>query len=414
VLTADTAGDIAAWDIITCRCLGIFSRQELSSLQPPQSDRASTAARGREVKELLEMVRIMVEGEGITQAWASVDVRVGSLTVHLDEGRCFGAEIYCDDADLNTTAQVEIARINPGKVMLRNIFDKFVSSSVSQNALNTTVETPRGQRQSPPSHIVIPKATVPMPLDLNLLSASRKGATTAGIALATPATTSVLPPSSTDLSKRATDASLANVRADLPSSRPGTPNTDTGDYFANVSSDAPASPTLTKNTPNRFMGKLKGLGRSNMKKGSSTDAVDGQAGSAAQKEVAKDGSTELDAQLRTVRGLMARPLQVPSLSEVPVLADFPTNLVYSVSEQAKSSDVWTVIYRGLAGTTDGDEAQVMAVAPLWILEYLLAGRVPAVEPLKITFLLQPWSQGGDDDLPEMPERSATVLCVARN
>lgn len=30
-------------------------------------------------------------------AWCSVDTRIGGLTVHLEEGRCFDAEIHLDE-----------------------------------------------------------------------------------------------------------------------------------------------------------------------------------------------------------------------------------------------------------------------------------------------------------------------------
>lgn len=31
--------------------------------------------------------------------WCTIDTRIGALTVHLDEGRCFDAEVYCDEVE---------------------------------------------------------------------------------------------------------------------------------------------------------------------------------------------------------------------------------------------------------------------------------------------------------------------------
>jgi hypothetical protein len=31
--------------------------------------------------------------------WCTIDTRIGALTVHLDEGRCFDAEVYADEVE---------------------------------------------------------------------------------------------------------------------------------------------------------------------------------------------------------------------------------------------------------------------------------------------------------------------------
>jgi hypothetical protein len=48
-------------------------------------------------REALEIVRERVEGESMTPTWCSVDTRIGSLTVHLEEARVFDAEVYADE-----------------------------------------------------------------------------------------------------------------------------------------------------------------------------------------------------------------------------------------------------------------------------------------------------------------------------
>jgi WD repeat-containing protein 48 len=32
-------------------------------------------------------------------SWCTIDTRIGALTVHLDEGRCFDAEVYVDEIE---------------------------------------------------------------------------------------------------------------------------------------------------------------------------------------------------------------------------------------------------------------------------------------------------------------------------
>ena len=55
----------------------------------------------RSPRELLETVRERIEGESVITPWATVDTRVGNLTVHLSE-RCFDTEIYADEAGYGT------------------------------------------------------------------------------------------------------------------------------------------------------------------------------------------------------------------------------------------------------------------------------------------------------------------------
>jgi WD repeat-containing protein 48 len=411
VLTADTAGDIAAWDILACRCLGVFDRTQLSALRPAHSPRVSMSDKGRAAKELLELVRDRVEGEGTASAWATTDVRCGALSVHLDETRCFAAELYSDDADLICLTPLEAARINPGKVILRNIFDRFLATTVHNIAATRPLQPLPRHKQLPPSHISIPQLVDPLPVDLNLLTAHRKGSVTAGIALATPAATAALPPSSTDLSKRATDTSFSARRlnpAGLPGfATPAGERNGSTDYFAAAPpQDAATSPTQTKST-SKLMGKLKGLGRSGTKKGPTTDSSDADSSA----PVSREPSTSTrrgDPQMDAVGEMLSQPLHIPQAGEVPVLRDFPTDLIYSISEQGQGADIWSVIYRGMASTTGTDEAQVVAFAPLWVLEYLLAGRSNTPDPLRITFLVRSWTEAPDHPaLPEMPERSVS-------
>ena len=52
---------------------------------------------GRDSKEALDIVRERIEGESSTITWCTVDTRIGSLTVHVEENRCFDAEVYADE-----------------------------------------------------------------------------------------------------------------------------------------------------------------------------------------------------------------------------------------------------------------------------------------------------------------------------
>jgi len=102
-LTVDTAGEVALWDLMRGVCRGYFSSSDVdkasrvSSSSGGSSDSKESAAEWSP-REALEIVRECIEGEAIIASWASVETKMGSLTVHLTESTCFDAEVYADEA----------------------------------------------------------------------------------------------------------------------------------------------------------------------------------------------------------------------------------------------------------------------------------------------------------------------------
>jgi WD repeat-containing protein 48 len=76
-----------------------------------------------------------------------------------------------------------------------------------------------------------------------------------------------------------------------------------------------------------------------------------------------------------------------------------------ISEETKDSGAWAVKYRSMVSRTEEDIEPLEMAAPAWTLEYLFAGRGRFREPIKLCFLLEPWT-GGDDTsrLPPMPAK----------
>lgn len=96
VLTVDTDGEVAAWNIIRGVCVGRFAATEVAAaLHLERREKAGTAVR-KHSQEVLELVKERVEGETMVITWCQVDTKIGSLVVHLEEGRVFDAEIYAD------------------------------------------------------------------------------------------------------------------------------------------------------------------------------------------------------------------------------------------------------------------------------------------------------------------------------
>lgn len=93
---------IAVWNILTCHCVGLIS--STSVLEAHSSGSSSSSLNGSSTpaltpREALELVKERIEGEAVTPTWCSVDTRIGGLTVHLEEGRCFDAEIHLDELE---------------------------------------------------------------------------------------------------------------------------------------------------------------------------------------------------------------------------------------------------------------------------------------------------------------------------
>jgi WD repeat-containing protein 48 len=96
VLTIDTAGQVAVWNVISGKCIGRFAETDISSVYQESGYTMQDAA-NRDSKEALDIVRERIEGESSTITWCTVDTRIGSLTVHMEENRCFDAEVYADE-----------------------------------------------------------------------------------------------------------------------------------------------------------------------------------------------------------------------------------------------------------------------------------------------------------------------------
>lgn len=125
-LSIDTKGEIALWDIVEGRCLGIFADEVdlRSTLRISHGSLGgSETGSGRDAnRDVLEIVKERIEGEVTIATWCQCDTRVGALTVHLEEGRAFDAEIYADEGHLPPPTPPPDARLNLGKWVLRHLF----------------------------------------------------------------------------------------------------------------------------------------------------------------------------------------------------------------------------------------------------------------------------------------------------
>ncbi|KAF9541159.1 hypothetical protein EC957_003351 [Mortierella hygrophila] len=103
VVTEDKCGEIALWDLIKCVQLETFT--------------------GRKMEDVVNELNTIES----VPSWCTIDTRIGALTVHLDEGRCFDAEVYVDEIEETPDPErPDDQRIVIGKWVLNNLFEQYV------------------------------------------------------------------------------------------------------------------------------------------------------------------------------------------------------------------------------------------------------------------------------------------------
>ncbi|KAF8982692.1 hypothetical protein BGZ46_000810 [Entomortierella lignicola] len=256
VVTEDKCGEVALWDIIKCVQLETYTGRKLEDV----------------VNELNTIESV--------PPWCTIDTRIGALTVHLDEGRCFDAEVYVDEIEAKPDPErPEDTRIVIGKWVLKNLFEKYIPVHIE--AYEKAAYHIAHQDEQP---IVIPSTVVTNEKNevvdgqsstqendpINSSNDPRPTINTSPEGLKGPS--SELPASSCEGSKAVTqDQTSVNLQqqpgATLSASnspRQGPVSTSTGRPSSSgstlasptVSAQAPVSPTSSSSS-NGFMGRLK-------------------------------------------------------------------------------------------------------------------------------------------------------------
>lgn len=100
VLTKDVAGVVKLWEITKGAVIADFGKVSFEDKE----------------KELFEMVSI--------PSWFTVDMRLGSISVHLETPQCFSAEMYA--VDLQVPGASEEQKLNLGQETLRGLFARWL------------------------------------------------------------------------------------------------------------------------------------------------------------------------------------------------------------------------------------------------------------------------------------------------
>ncbi|KAF9510485.1 hypothetical protein BS47DRAFT_1300152, partial [Hydnum rufescens UP504] len=470
-LTVDTAGEVAIWDLVRGLYRGYFSSEDVDSASREGSSahHSHGGSVDRSPRESLETVRERIEGEAMIASWATVDTKMGSLTVHLSEASCFDAEVYADEAGFtNADGFQEEHRLNVGRWVLSNLFSGFLraeailSSNGPQVRRHRLSATPPVRGSSKSLHSMAGANNAHPTAEAGRL---RSTSTTPGISATIAAANSlahprshsnpdpptiVIPPRNRYLTSdrhpsAATPSSPPSASASLTprASASGKAGISSIDYFSSKASrsehtvaapsageqtssepivpkspetlDPPSTPML--HTPGGgLMGRLRSFGKT--KRPMTSEGVRTPPPASGNQEKAEESpsvsskfvrATRLNLQL--IDTLLSLPMQGPSPLEAPPL-ELPAEEAVMISEQAVGESGWTILYHGLVSGTDLDVEAIEAAAPLWALECLLANKIPQPNA-KVSFMVLPWNKGDAPALPELLSRHVEILTASR-
>ncbi|GAA5958591.1 hypothetical protein JCM21900_003989 [Sporobolomyces salmonicolor] len=460
-LTLDTENELALWDVVRGCCVGVFASDELQDAlakRRPSETASSVTGSGRATSsnstahgfDLLEYVKHRIEGEVTISTWCKCDTRVGALTIHVEEARAFDAEAYIDECGIGPPEDFPPDhRLSLGKWVLRQLFDGFVEAEMATRVTNTPPQGTALFGSDPtdaPSFISL--SGLPSPPTSPRARAPRTPGMT--IALATPALNkaAVLPdlptsPSSTALgtSPRFGLSELAPIPQSPAAATPipnaltpvgggKTPTMDRveGDYFSlrPAFNEQPASAPLATTTSaatmkggeqvsspsllptpggGTFMGRLKLRGKGSKRSVTTTEVPALSSPIPLTIAESDDRTIEEQQQHQILEAVFSRPLAPCPLVDAPRIRYDP-DMAVIISEE--TADAWAVKYRGLIGTSYEDMSVLEQKAPLWLLEFLLGNRTFVKDPVKVSFVLQPWKDGSHQSLPELPNANARL------
>ncbi|RKF55872.1 UBP9-binding protein bun107 [Erysiphe neolycopersici] len=378
VLSLDTSGDVLLWDLLNCVPIKSFGKQDL------------------------DVVGLEVNTIDAVAPWCSIDTRTGRLAVILEENNCFDAEVYADELDLEEIGDfredqrseciglhlrfiAENCLVNLGKWILRYILSNLLEEIIQKDELFRRELLDSKVESSSSSSL----ATKPYsPFNDSCDSSS-------GIAVLSPISSNHLPrlPEDTTVS-------------DSPTSH------DSGEILGQekqvvMSSDA------EKEAPkegNSFFGKKfrKGMSFGSRKIRSFSNAeknvivdekvVDGpETCDKENMEQSLDdnfGGVIQRIRLEYKKKILENPKEhlesgiTPSQpNETPVLKPPPLTTIII---QEETSGGCVDLYRGTVATTGKDAQIIEERAPLWLGELLLRNKIPPKDPVKVSFILQPW------------------------
>ncbi|KAI6248727.1 hypothetical protein HI914_02707 [Erysiphe necator] len=383
VLSLDTSGEVLLWDLLNCVPIKSFGKRNLDDI-------------GLEVNTL----------EAVAP-WCSIDTRTGRLAVILEENNCFDAEVYADELELEEPAEFrEDQRINLGKWILRYILSNLLEEIIHKDELFRRALIDNKAENSSRSSLVIKPCS---PINDNCDSSN-------GIVALSPVSPNHLPRLPED--STAVDSKTSPTNHNFgdsysPTSVESLKTLSTLGEILSQEKHTSVSNEAEKETPketNSFFGKKfrKGMSFGSRKIRSFSNSEK----NAIVDEKVIDGSEMCDNEdmeqkiednfggviqrirmeykkkiLENPKGYLESRITPCQQNETPLLKPPPLTTIII---QEETSGGCVDLYRGTVASVGKDMQMIEERAPLWLGELLLKNKIPNKDPIKVSFVLQPW------------------------
>ncbi|PHH65440.1 hypothetical protein CDD81_2544 [Ophiocordyceps australis] len=390
VLTLDTAGEVLLWDLVTCKPVQKFGKQNLEDVQKVVNTREAVAP------------------------WCSIDLSAGNLMVELDPFNCFDAEVYADELKLDEPIEFkDDQRISLGRWVLRYLFGNLVEEEIKRDnayrsKLNAEIEKRLGATQtgaSSSSEAYRPSDDADETSTLRAAGSQTPGVTTSlsiGVAAASPAAAAVFEAS-------AVGEKDDEVTADATSKAPVTPATDTsepkssidngGDKAREKGDSGKSSGTpFGKKFRIPFASKKQGRSPSQPTQDKPVVVEDKAEGSESSSSHEKEVDDSLYGVIQKIHNQYEKQLaeapdkRIETLitaspaSETPPLM-LPRGTLVIIKEERLGGSA--NVYQGTVGDVGRDADMIEHKAPMWLGNLLLQNMIPPKDQVKVSFILNP-------------------------
>ncbi|EXX72282.1 Duf1p [Rhizophagus irregularis DAOM 197198w] len=102
--------------------------------------------------------------------------------------------------------------------------------------------------------------------------------------------------------------------------------------------------------------------------------------------------------IRQMHPLIQPPFVTYPANETPEL-QLPQHTTVIISEESHEASTSVDLYRGTVEDMERDAEIIEQKAPTWLIEFLIKNKIPAKEPIKISFILKPHEGSELDELP---------------
>ncbi|KAL3896591.1 MAG: hypothetical protein SGCHY_003974 [Lobulomycetales sp.] len=430
VVALDSFGDVSIWDIIRCKRVAMIRGAGRCVNAPtvagdaaidPEIDGEKAFGPGLSPEELFGKVVDEYNSLIWVANWCTVDLRIGSIMIHMDESQFLSSESYFEDCGLTPLSDNPDLRINLGRWTLSMLLLHYTYKvhAIRRDLAVDEIRQPLIASLVSPSDIS-PAAPLPLPAQpVDVESGNGGGSSQAHIDY-TGRRASI----ENGETKNEKEANAAAESGGPEASDLLNPNTNTS-----ALESSPERSVTPNSTGSGFMGKLKGhmrirsgndrkwtFGGGGRKKHGDSESEDDEEDPTAgwpesRKSLHHMGNSLENLDKSVVSKEQSNALQevVPhfSVEDTPYI-QLPQNVRISISSEEVSPNVSGYIDKFTSKlssiTNEKQMLRLKSHLPFWIQDCIVEGSPVNREPIKISFLLLPMEGSKLKELPNGANR----------